>query len=202
VSALTLFHEVPEHDEGAQGHPNHVQHEERDHEPPGQRRGVLREAGVEQGEQHELGEEGQQPPDRAPDSQQRERREWGEDPPEDHRARRDEAPQRGLEEGRQQQECDELRGAEHVEAPRPRQDDEPGHCDQLVQGRDRRRHRVAIKGVGDHPDTGEQSDQERRERQCPVAKSLIVGLLWPGAEIRRSLEQSHDELPDTAYRLH
>jgi hypothetical protein len=41
-------------------------------------------------------------------------------------------PERGLEQGRQHEECEELRGSKHAELARPCQHDQPDHSDQLV----------------------------------------------------------------------
>jgi hypothetical protein len=122
---LPLFHEISQHHIRAQREPQNVQHEEAEHKARRELRRVLREARVEQREHHEHGDERYEPPSRAPQSLQGELRERCEDRPQDHRARCDEAAERGLEQGRQHKKRKKLRGPKRPEPPRPRQHDQP-----------------------------------------------------------------------------
>jgi hypothetical protein len=93
---------------------------------------------------------------------------------------------------RQYQEREELRGAKHHEPPRTRQHSEPDCRDQLVQGRDHRRHRIAVGEVGSDPDQGDKRNQHGREDQRPMAQAIIIRILGSRNDIGQSIQKAHD----------
>ena len=139
-----------------------------------------------------------EPRQRTPAPQQGECGQRREDAPEDHPARCHEAPERRLEQGRQRDEQAQLRRAEHVEPPGPRQHEKPNDRGHLVEGRDRRRQRVAIGEIGRHPDTGDQRDQHRGEDQRPLPEPLVTGVLGPSPDCGQPLKETHDAVRRSA----